>query len=63
MGVQVLNTIMYTHNSRPIRSLKDKYKSDKKLSIQKVVLNETGFNGIGLGEIKKGGSLTKSQKK
>jgi hypothetical protein len=43
---------MYTHNSRPILTLKDKYKSDKKLSIQKEVLNETSFNGVGLGEIK-----------
>lgn len=43
---------MYIYKSKPMRSLKDKYKIDKKLSLQKEVLKETYFNSIGLGEIK-----------
>lgn len=55
--------IMFDRDSKPMRSLKDKYRIDKKLSLQKIVLKETGFGGIGLGEIKENISSTELHKK
>lgn len=44
------NSIMFIHESRPMRSLKDKYRIDKALNIRKEVLRETGFCSVGFGE-------------
>lgn len=53
MDAIIMSNIMFYKESKPIRSLKDKYNIDKKLSLQKEVLKDTGFNSIGFGEIKK----------
>lgn len=44
------NSMMFVRESKPMRSLKDKYRIDKTLSAQRDVLKETGFCSIGLGE-------------
>lgn len=47
----MLKSIMFVSESKPIRSLKDKYRIDRMLSIQKDVLKEPGLCSVGLGEI------------
>ena len=51
------NSMMFVRESKPMRSLKDKYRIDKMLSVQRDVLKETGFCSIGLGDFLRKGSL------
>ena len=55
------NNIMFVHESRPIRSLKEKYRIDKKLSMQRDVLKETYFCSIGFGEVFNKNALVKDE--
>ena len=51
------NSMMFVRESKPMRSLKDKYRIDKTLSAQRDVLKETGFCSICLGEFLRRSSL------
>lgn len=57
-----MSSILFVMESKPMRSLKDKYKIDKKLSLQKDVLKETSFCSIGLGELKENKLSSESHK-